>query len=203
MLKICVIGIQGAVSEHITAAREAMKKLGMKGEVIWAEDPHDFDGADGAIIPGGESTTIGKLMLKTGTFNVLQELGASGFPIMGTCAGMILLSKKGDESVERTGQPLLGLMDIEVIRNAFGRQRESFEADIEIPILGDEPFPCVFIRAPVIRKIWGDARVIAEFRGKIVGAEQKNMIAVAFHPELTADTRLHEYFLKKCVEQKR
>jgi 5'-phosphate synthase pdxT subunit len=203
MLRIGVIGLQGAVSEHIAATRMAMRKLGIEGDAVWAGSPGDLEGINGVIIPGGESTTIGKLMERTGTFEVVRKMGESGVPIMGTCAGLILLAKKGDEQVERTGQPLLRLMDIEVVRNAFGRQRESFEVELNIPILGEKPFPCVFIRAPIIRSLWGKARMIAEFQGKVVGAVQDNLIAVAFHPELTPDTRLHEYFLKKCLEQKR
>jgi len=202
MLRIGVIGLQGAVSEHIAATRMAMRKLDIEGDAVWAGSPGDLEGINGVIIPGGESTTIGKLMERTGTFEVVRKMGESGVPIMGTCAGLILLAKKGDEQVERTGQPLLRLMDIEVVRNAFGRQRESFEVELSIPILGEKPFPCVFIRAPVIRSLWGKARMIAEFQGKVVGAVQDNLTAVAFHPELTPDTRLHEYFLKKCLEQK-
>lgn len=197
-MKIGVIGLQGAVSEHVEAAKLAMEKLGIEGEVIWVGKPQHLDGVDGVIIPGGESTTIGRLMQRTGTFDSVKRLGEEGVPILGTCAGLIVLAKKGDEQVMRTGQPLLGLMDIAVIRNAFGRQRESFEAELDIPILGQKPFHCVFIRAPAVSEIWGDAEVIAEFQGKIVGVRQRNMIAVAFHPELTPDTRLHEYFLRMC-----
>jgi len=197
-MKIGVIGLQGAVSEHIEATRRAMERLGIRGEVIWAGEPADLEDVDGVIIPGGESTTIGKLMQRTGTFELVKQLAESGVPILGTCAGLIVLAKRGDEQVMRTGQPLLGLMDIAVIRNAFGRQRESFEAGLEIPLLGEKPFRCVFIRAPAVREVWGDAEVIAEFQGKIVGVRQRNMLAVAFHPELTPDTRLHEYFLRMC-----
>lgn len=175
-----------------------MKKLGLEGEVIWVGKPEHLDGVNGVIIPGGESTTIGKLMQRTGTFDRVKRLGENGAPILGTCAGLVVLAKRGDEQVMRTGQPLLGLMDIAVVRNAFGRQRESFEAELDIPILGQKPFHCVFIRAPAVKEVWGDAEIIAEFQGKIVGVRQRNMTAVAFHPELTPDTRLHEYFLRMC-----
>jgi 5'-phosphate synthase pdxT subunit len=114
---------------------------------------------------------------------------------------MVLLAKKGDEQVRRTGQPILGLIDMAVVRNAFGRQRELFEADLEVPILGKEPFPGVFIRAPAVKEVWDGAEVIAEFQGKIVGVRQRNLIAVAFHPELASDTRLHELFLKMCKKK--
>ncbi len=175
-----------------------MHKLGIQGQAIWVDKPEQLEGADGVIIPGGESTTIGKLMQRTGTFERIKQLAGNGVPILGTCAGLIVLAKRGDEQVMRTGQPLLGLMDIAVVRNAFGRQRESVEVDLEIPLLGKEPFRCVFIRAPAVEEVWGDAEAIAKFRGKIVGVRQRNMIAVAFHPELTHDTRLHEHFLRMC-----
>ncbi len=197
-MKIGVIGVQGAVSEHLDIVRRAMHRLGVQGEAIWVGKPEHMEGVDGVIIPGGESTTIGKLMQRAGTFERVKQLAESGVPILGTCAGLIVLAKRGDEQVMRTGQPLLALMDIAVIRNAFGRQRESFEADLDIPLLGEEPFRCVFIRAPAVKEVWGDAEIITKFQGRIVGARQRNLIAVAFHPELTPDTRLHEYFLRMC-----
>jgi len=201
-MKIGVIGLQGAVSEHIEAMKRAMRKLGVQGEVIWAGRPEQLDDLDGIIIPGGESTTIGKLMLTTGLFEKVREKAENGIPILGTCAGLIILAKRGDEQVVRTKQPLVGLMDIGVIRNAFGRQRESFETDLEIPVLGKEPLKAVFIRAPAVEEVWGDVQVLAKFQGKIVGVKQGNLIAVAFHPELTPDTRLHEYFLHMCQKSR-
>ncbi|MGC8817371.1 MAG: pyridoxal 5'-phosphate synthase glutaminase subunit PdxT [Candidatus Hadarchaeum sp.] len=201
MMRIGVIGLQGAVSEHIEAVRRALVASGQQGEAVWVARPEQLEGVDGIIIPGGESTTIGKLMKITEIFDAVKRLAESGVPLLGTCAGMVVLAKRGDEQVARTKQPLLGLMDIAVVRNAFGRQRESFEAELNIPILGEKPFPGVFIRAPVVKEVWGDAEVIAEFMGKIVGVKQRNMVAVAFHPELTTDTRLHEYFLRMCRGQ--
>jgi len=197
-MKIGVIGLQGAVSEHIDAVSRAMLKLGIRGESIWVGKPEHLENIDGIIIPGGESTTIGKLMQFTDTFDRVKKLVEFGLPVLGTCAGMVVLAKRGDEQVYKTGQPLLELMDMTVVRNAFGRQRESFEADLHITLLGEEPFRGVFIRAPAVKEVWGDAKVIAEFMGKIVGVKQNNMLAVAFHPELTHDTRLHEYFLQMC-----
>jgi 5'-phosphate synthase pdxT subunit len=137
-------------------------------------------------------------MFTTGLFEKVKQKAKNGIPILGTCAGLITLAKRGDEQVVRTKQPLLGLMDISVIRNAFGRQRESFEVDLKIPILGEEPLRAVFIRAPAVEETWGDVKVLAKFQDKIVGVKQNNLIAVAFHPELTPDTRLHEYFLRMC-----
>jgi 5'-phosphate synthase pdxT subunit len=201
-MRIGVVGLQGAISEHLEITELAMKKLGMKGEVVWVGGLKHLEGIDGIIIPGGESTTIGKLMQRVGIFDRVKQLGLEGLPILGTCAGMIVLAKRGDEQVKRTGQPLLGLIDMEVVRNAFGRQRESFEADLEIPILGEKSLKGVFIRAPAVKRVWGDAKIIAEFRGRIVGVLQRNFIAVAFHPELTTDTRLHEYFLQMCENRR-
>lgn len=197
-LKIGVIGLQGAVEEHIEATKQAMEKLGIQGEVLWICKPERLKELDGIIIPGGESTTIGKLLVTTGLFEEIKARVADGLPILGTCAGMILLAKEGDERAMRAGQPLLGLMDMRVIRNAFGRQRESFEVDLEIPEFGEAPFRCVFIRAPIVERIWGDAEVMAKYAGKIVAVKQRNMLALAFHPELTQDTRAHEYFLRMC-----
>ena len=201
-MRIGIIGLQGAVSEHIDAVKRALAKMGEKGEPIWASKPEHLEGLDGVIIPGGESTTIGKLMRRTKTFERIQQMGKSGVPILATCAGLIVLAKRGDEQVAKTEQPLVGLLDISVVRNAFGRQRESFEADLDIPMLGKKPFPGVFIRAPAVKEVCGDAKVIAEFMGKIVGVKQGNIVAVAFHPELTQDTRLHEYFLRTCLKKK-
>lgn len=197
-MKIGIIGLQGAVSEHLKATKRAMRKLGIEGEAAWVGRPEQLEGVDGIIIPGGESTTIGKLMVMTGLFERVKRLAADDMPVLGTCAGMIVLAKRGDEQIVRTRQPLLGLMNTDVARNAFGRQRESFEVDLEIPALGKKQFRCVFIRAPAVREVWGRAQVLARFQGKIVAVRQDNLIAVAFHPELTPDTRLHEYFLQTC-----
>lgn len=197
-MKIGIIGLQGAVSEHLEATKRAMQKLGIEGEAIWVGGHVELDGVDGIIIPGGESTTIGKLMQMTGLFERVKRLAKNGTPILGTCAGLIVLAKRGDEQIIRTKQPLLGLMDISAIRNAFGRQRESFEAELEISGLGKEPFRGVFIRAPAVSEVWGDAQVLAKFQGKIVAVQQGGLLAVAFHPELTPDTRLHEHFLRMC-----
>ena len=197
-MKIGVIGLQGAVSEHLEAIKRAMRKLGIEGEAIWVGRPEQLDDLDGIIIPGGESTTIGKLMFTTGLLERVKQKAADGTPILGTCAGLITIAKRGDAQVVRTKQPLLGLMNISVVRNAFGRQRESFETDLNIPILGKEPLRAVFIRAPAVEEVMGDVQVLAKFQGKIVAVKQGNLIAVAFHPELTPDTRLHEYFLRMC-----
>lgn len=196
-MKIGVIGFQGAVTEHIRATERALRELGIEGEAVWLKNKSQLPRVDGLIIPGGESTTIGRLMTNSGIFEEVRKMGKDGFPILGTCAGLILLAKEGEKEVERTGQPLLELMDVKVNRNAFGRQKESFETDLEISAFGEDPFRCVFIRAPTVTEIWGDAKPLAKYQEKTVAAEQGDLLALSFHPELTPDTRAHEYFLRK------
>lgn len=165
-------------------------------EAVAIKKPSELDKVSGLIIPGGESTTIGKLMVKYGFVQPIQALAARGVPIYGTCAGLVLLGKR---TTDRE-QPLLGLMDIVVERNAFGRQRESFEADIRIPEMGEEPFPGVFIRAPVIESVGKGVTLMAHVRDKAVMARQGRLLVTAFHPELSADTRIHRYFLDMVKE---
>jgi len=185
-----VLALQGAVREHLERVRRcgsgtlAVKKLS------------DLSCLDGLIIPGGESTTIGKLLIKYDFIEPIRQLSQAGIPIFGTCAGLILLAGKITEG----SQPLLELMDIEARRNAFGRQRESFETDLSIPDLGEKPFPGVFIRAPWIESVGDGVRVMAEFNGKAVMARQNSLLVAAFHPELTDDLRVHRYFLDMVRE---
>lgn len=196
-MKIGVIGFQGAVTEHIISTRRAMGEKDINGEVIWLKEESMLSEVDGLIIPGGESTTIGSLISDSGMFEGIKKLGKSGTPIFGTCAGLILLAKEDGGEVQSTNQPLLELMDMRVIRNAFGRQKESFEADLDIPRFGREPFPGVFIRAPAIERTWGKTEAIARCGERMVAAEQNNYLAMAFHPELTNDLRAHKYYLDK------
>ena len=195
-MRIGVIGLQGDVAEHIEAVQKAMKEENIPGEVVWIRKAEQINGLDRIILPGGESTTIGKLIIKAGIDIALREAAQKGTPIFGTCAGLVLLASEGDEEVAKTGQVLLGLMDIKVKRNAFGRQPESFETDLNIPELGNKPFRAVFIRAPAIEKVGKDVQILAKFKDKIVVARQKNLLVTSFHPELTDDTRLHSYFLR-------
>ena len=188
-MKIGALALQGDFEEHIVM----LKDLGVEtAEVRLAEH---LDDLDGLIIPGGESTTIGKLATDFGLMDPLKTFGQRR-AIWGTCAGAIFLSK--DVSRE---QPLLGLMDIKVARNAFGRQVDSFEADLDISELKqatstDEPFHAVFIRAPIIESVSGDAKILASLLdGRIVAAQQGHFLATSFHPELTGDSRFHKYFL--------
>jgi 5'-phosphate synthase pdxT subunit len=188
-MKIGILALQGAVREH----RNVLHRLGV--ETADVLNPEDLKGIDGLILPGGESTTMGKLLVCYGLLEPIAEAGRRGFPIFGTCTGLILLSKH----INGSEQYRLGLMDTQVERNAFGRQLASFEADMPIPVLGDAPFHTVFIRAPYIEKAGDSVRPLLVHDGKILLAEQDNLLAAAFHPELTDDTRLHARFLRKIA----
>ncbi len=190
-----VVSVQGAFPEHIDTFNRAMKALGIDGKTVSVRRKRDLEGVDCLALPGGESTTISKLLRRFDLFDDLMEMGESGVPVMGTCAGCVLLSKEGDEQVIRTGTELLGLMDISVRRNAFGRQRESFEAMLDVKGL-ESPFPSVFIRAPVIERVWGDCQPYCVYDDRIVMARQGNLLALSFHPELCADTRIHEMLIR-------
>lgn len=193
-MKLGVIAIQGNVSEHVYALNRALKEKNEDGEVIEIKHSGLVPSCDAIVIPGGESTTIGRLIEDGGISSEIIEASKSNVPIMGTCAGLILIAKHGDEEVEKTGQNLLKLMDVWVERNAFGRQRESFEVLLETSIF-EEPFLAPFIRAPAIVKADKNVEVISKLENYIVAAKQKNLLALAFHPELTNDTRFHHYFL--------
>jgi len=188
-MKIGVLALQGDFAEHISMLRR------LKVEASEVRLPEHLKGLDGLIIPGGESTTIAKLAVAYNLMEPLQVFGQR-HAIWGTCAGAIFLSK----DISRD-QPLLKLMDIKVQRNAFGRQIDSFETDLDIPELKQatgtkEDYHAVFIRAPIIESVSGDARVLATVPdGRIVAAQQRHLLATSFHPELTKDTRFHEYFL--------
>ena len=196
MIRIGILSLQGDVSEHVSMMTDAMRNMEIRGNIIEVKDRKWIKNLDALVIPGGESTTISKLISMYGLDGEIKNLAEKGIPILGTCAGLILLANEGDKDIERTKQPLLRLMDMKVKRNAFGRQRESFETDLEIPILGNERYHAVFIRAPAIEKIGKGVRVLAKYDNRIVAAQQDNLLALAFHPELGNDTRLHEYFLR-------
>ncbi len=187
MLKIGVLAMQGAFREHI----KILNQLGVDAIEIRLKD--QLSQIDGLIIPGGESTTIGKMLKRFDLLDSLKAMGKSGFPLFGTCAGMVMLSKYVEDGM--SGQPLLDLMNVVTVRNAFGRQVDSFEADLEIDGLGNEPFHCIFIRAPFITKVLNNTKILSTFDDKIVAVKEGNMLATSFHPELTEDTRLHEYFI--------
>ena len=184
-MKIGVLALQGAFIEHAAI----IQLLGAGASLIRL--PNQLDGLDGLIIPGGESTTILKLMQSFNLLQPLRELAKAGLPIWGTCAGMICLAKKVSDHDMET----LAVMDITVRRNAFGRQVDSFEAELKMPVLGDGPFPAVFIRAPIIEEVGPGVEILGKLpNGTVVAARQGNMVASAFHPELTGDFRFHRYF---------
>ena len=182
--KIGILALQGAFIEH----EEAISCCGhIPLEVRTKEDLHEVDAL---IIPGGESTTIGKILVKFGLEEEIKKRYDEGMPIWGTCAGMILLAKE----IAEIDQPRLGLMDIRVRRNGFGRQVESFETDLDIKGLGKAKG--VFIRAPFVEKVWDQAEVLATFEDRIVMVRQNKLLATAFHPELTSDLTIHKYFIE-------
>ena len=191
-MRIGVVALQGAFIEHMAMLR----RLGV--EAVPVRLPDGLAGLDGLVIPGGESTTIGKLMATYGLLEPLRRTIEAGTPVYGTCAGMILLAR----DIGTAAQPILGAMDIVVKRNAFGRQLDSFEQEIAVPALGAEPFHAIFIRAPAVERVGPRARPLARLDdGTIVAAQQDHMLATAFHPELSRDTRMHAYFVAMCAER--
>jgi 5'-phosphate synthase pdxT subunit len=194
-MKIGVVAFQGAVSEHITILSKTFSKLKIQGSIIEVRKKEDLKDLSGLIIPGGESTTISKLIKKSDMKSEIQKKAEEGMPIFGTCAGCILLAKEGDEEVKKSKTELLNLMDMKITRNAFGRQKESFETQIQIAGL-EEPYKAVFIRAPAILDAWGETKILSKYQDKIIMARQNNLLAASFHPELTNDIRVHELFLK-------
>lgn len=185
-MKIGVLALQGAVAEHI----RALEASGV--EAVPIKRTEELDDLDGLVIPGGESTTIGKLMVKYGFIDAVRAFHESGRGLFGTCAGLIVLAKE----IENQDQKHLQVMDITVARNAFGRQKESFETDLVVKGIDDGPLKAVFIRAPLIKSVEKNVDVLSEYNGEIVLARQGKLLACSFHPELTDDFRLHEYFVR-------
>jgi len=191
-MKVGVLALQGTFIEHIGILRQ----LGMEAPSIRL--PHELDTLEGLIIPGGESTTMLRLMESFGLIQPIREMARNGLAIWGTCAGMVLLAK----SISDYEMETLGLMDMKVRRNAFGSQIDSFELDLEIPLVGEGPFHAVFIRAPVIKEAEPGVKILSRLPdGTIVAARQNRLLACAFHPEFTDDLRFHSYFLN-MVSQK-
>jgi 5'-phosphate synthase pdxT subunit len=184
-MKIGVLAIQGAVAEHV----HAMSRLGV--EAVPVRLPADVEGLDGMILPGGESTTISKLLAEYHLTDIIRQRAAEGFPLFGTCSGLILLAKK----VTNHSVGALGVMDIEVERNAFGRQVDSFETELSIPRFENGSFHGIFIRAPVITRVEQGVEVLSSLNGNAVAVQQGKNIACSFHPELTDDLRFHRYFI--------
>lgn len=184
-----VLALQGDFREHCKMLRE------VGAEAREVRLPADLEGLDGLIIPGGESTTIGKLMVAYDLQEPLRRLIASGVPVWGTCAGLILLARETDNAL--AGQPLLATMHVRVKRNAFGSQGESFEADLKVPALGEPDFHAVFIRGPSVERVDKGVEVLATLEdGTMVAVREGHLLGTAFHPEVTGDPRFHAYFLR-------
>ena len=186
-MKIGVLALQGAFIEHI----QVLSHLNVNSKIV--KLPQDLSDLDALIIPGGESTTISKMLANYSLLEPLKALIDNGFPILGTCAGTILLAKYVVDSDLET----LQAMDISVRRNAYGRQKESFEAELQIPSIGDSPFPGIFIRAPIIEDVKPDIQVLCSVNSHAVAVKQGKIIACNFHPELSGDFRIHQYFIEK------
>ncbi len=194
-LRIGVLALQGDFAAHLKALQRAAETLHLDVEGIPVKLPQHLSDLDGIILPGGESTTIGKLMVLYGLSEPLQEMIRLGVPVWGTCAGLILLARETDNAL--AGQPLLASMDIRVCRNAFGSQRESFETDLSVPELGEAPFHAFFIRGPSILEAGPEVKVLARLDdGTIVAVRQGSLLGTAFHPEVAGDPRFHDYFLR-------
>ena len=195
-LTVGILSIQGDVQENLISTKAALDELGFDGTVTNVKTPDEISQLDGLIIPGGESTTIGQLSLVNGSLKVLKEKIDGGMPVLGICAGMIMLSKTAnDKVVGKTDQPLLDILDIKLERNSFGRQRESFETDISLDSINIPQFNGVFIRAPSVSEVGSDVEVLSKFNEKIVAVKKGNVIGTSFHPELTEDNSLHKYFV--------
>jgi len=190
-MKIGVLALQGAFAEHVAALRA----IGV--EAVEVRLPEQLDGVDGLIIPGGESTTMRNLIRRWNMREPILALAERGAPLFGTCAGMIVLSRQ----IEGGEEPILPLLDVTVERNAFGRQLDSFETDLSVPLLGDTPVHAVFIRAPVIESVGPDVDVIARLDdGRIVAVREKSIVATSFHPELAGETRFHRLIATMAAE---
>ncbi|HEY7507704.1 MAG TPA: pyridoxal 5'-phosphate synthase glutaminase subunit PdxT [Nitrososphaera sp.] len=203
-ITIGVLGFQGDIEENVAAARQAMDELGVSGQVELVRYPDEIERVDGLVLPGGESTVQSSLAAIQRSLPILKKRIADGMPVLGTCAGMIMLSKRAfDHVVGETKQKTIGNLDITIERNAFGRQNDSFEADLNIDMLGKGAFKGVFIRAPAVSEVGKDVEVIARHANKIVAVRQKNIIGTAFHPELAGDARIHRQFVKMVLDYRR
>ena len=188
--RVGVLALQGDVVEHVRALERA------GATAVEVRTPEDLAGVDALVVPGGESTTVIRLLTRFGLIEPIRRRVREGMPFWGTCMGMIVAAR----DVAEMDQPTLGLLDVTVRRNAFGRQVESAEVPLTIPALGAEPFPAVFIRAPWIERTGTDVQTLAEHGGHGVMVRQRNVLGTSFHPELTGDGRVHGYFLQMIEE---
>ena len=195
-LTVGVLSIQGDVQENLLSTKDAIDELGIDGKVIDVRKPEEIYQLDGLIIPGGESTTIGHLSLVNGSLKVIKEKIQEGMPILGICAGMVMLSNTvNDHVIGKTDQPLLDIFDITLERNSFGRQKESFESDVSLDSINIPKFNGVFIRAPSVSDVGPDVEILSKFNDRIVAIKKDNVIGTSFHPELTEDLAIHKYFV--------
>jgi 5'-phosphate synthase pdxT subunit len=192
-VNIGIIGVQGAVLEHVNTMKKLFSETNTPGEIFVIRDKNQLEKVDGLIIPGGETTTISKILVKTGLYDkIVYRIKQKNIAIMGTCAGCVLLSEKisnNDKEIK-----CLNAMNIHIKRNAFGRQKESFEQEIKIKGFS-KTYNAVFIRAPIIEKTYNNCEILAKIKDKIIMARQDKFLAISFHPELTDDLRIHKYFL--------
>ena len=200
---IGVLGFQGDIEENVAATKDALQDLQVEGSIELVRYPEEAEKVDGLILPGGESTVQSTLAAIQRSLPVIKKRISEGMPVLGTCAGMIMLSRRAfDRVIGDTKQNLIGNLDVVIERNAFGRQGDSFEADLDIGMLGKEAFKGVFIRAPAVSEVGKDVEVIAKLNNKIVAVKQKNIIGTSFHPELSGDSRMHRHFVKMAVDLK-
>ena len=198
---IGVLGFQGDIEENVAATKQALQEMNVDGSVELVRYPDEVEKIDGLILPGGESTVQSTLAAIQRSLPVIKKRISEGMPVMGTCAGMIMLSRRAfDRVVGDTKQKLIGNLDVVIERNAFGRQGESFEADLSISMLGKDAFKGVFIRAPAVSEVGKDVEVIAKLNNKVVAVKQKNIIGTAFHPEISGDFRLHRHLVKMAID---
>lgn len=203
-LLVGVLALQGDVEENIKATTNALREMNLKGKVISVRYPDEILKVDGLIIPGGESTVMGLLLsIKNGLLDSISKVLQDRIPIMGTCAGMIVLAKKSyDKVVGNKKQLLLGALDIEIERNSFGRQYDSFESLLEISGIGND-FKGIFIRSPTVISTGSRVQILSKFDGKIVAVQQENIIGTSFHPELSGDNRMHRLFIELITKWKK
>jgi len=202
-VKIGILSVQGDVIENVSSLVASIADLNQDATVHVVKTPEEISEMDGLVIPGGESTTIGQMSLVNGSQKVIKQKVESGMPVLGICAGMVLLANNAsDKVVGETKQPLFDFLDIKLERNSFGRQRESFEANISMDSIGIPNYNGVFIRAPAISSASGDIEVLAKINEKIVAIKKGNIIGTSFHPELTDDLAVHKYFVNLVKESK-
>jgi len=199
-LTVGIVGMQGDLEEHTESVKHTLSEMDLVGDVRWIKSAKDIGSINGLIIPGGESTVIGNILSSRQMLQPIKNLIYNGLPVFGTCAGLIILAKKSyDKVVGEKDQPKLDLMDVTVERNSFGRQKESFETELDFQTLGNEKFKGVFIRAPSIVEVGSNVQILGKLNGLAVAIQEGNMLGTTFHPEVVDDIRLHKYFITMII----